>query len=683
MFNSPNQDPVIFDLDLWNSSGSSSPEVQITWKDPVSGTEQEANGVPVAAGQTVLLKFERTEDTIRFFVDNTQVAESGYSSGNETFMIRAVSEDGDSFLSYVDNVRVLRDTTSTIAGDINFEVRGSTGVNVLASSNLSTGTESASVDVDDGNDYYIVVTGDNSGNSYDLVWSLIRDDDYEENDNITFAYDLSSAEGVDLSSISGLGVQLDEDWYEIITPPGSVGVEVTLSGNTDLEVFDSSSPSVAVTPVTGSVDTIRFPTDPLGATYYLRVYGDDAGNAYDLRWESTTEDAYEPNNFVEDAYDLSSYEGVDLSSISGFGTQFDEDWYKIVTTPGSVGVEVTLTGNTDLEVFDSSSTSLAVAGVTVGTGTIRFPTDPLGATYYFQVTGDDTGESYDLMWSSSTVDAYELNNFVEDAKILFSYEGLYLDQIDGHATQFDDDWYAVVVSERSSFLIIRCQFTHADGDIDLELYQLVSSPIDERDSFSVDERKPKLLRRSTNSNNAELIFLPNPEPGIYFIRAYFGNTGNAYRLFWDDGVDDAASDADYIDDYLNENWVYAPSDNRALLDSPSANEDGDSFTNWEEYALGLDPSVQDYVVVGQSITEIAGKNYFQFEFLRRKEAVVLGYEFIVEESSNMAFNGSTAVLVGAEDVNSEIERVFYRGSLPMDEQSQCFFRLVVNEPISK
>jgi hypothetical protein len=63
--------------------------------------------------------------------------------------------------------------------------------------------------------------------------------------------------------------------------------------------------------------------------------------------------------------------------------------------------------------------------------------------------------------------------------------------------------------------------------------------------------------------------------------------------------------------------------------------------------------------------------------------VVLGYEFIVEESSNMAFNGSTAVLYQLKDVNSEIERVFYRGSLPMDEQSQCFFRLVVNEPIAK
>ena len=89
------------------------------------------------------------------------------------------------------------------------------------------------------------------------------------------------------------------------------------------------------------------------------------------------------------------------------------------------------------------------------------------------------------------------------------------------------------------------------------------------------------------------------------------------------------------------------------------------------------------MVVGQSITEIAGKNYFQFEFLRRKEAVVLGYEFIVEESSNMTFSGTTAVLVGTEDVDSEIERVFYRCSLPMDEQSQCFFKLVVNEPVAK
>ena len=109
MFNNPNEDPIRFDMDLWKSSGAS-PEVQITWKDPVSGLEQSATSAPVAAGQTVLLKFERTADTIRFFVNDAQIAESDYSRQNETFIIRAISEAGDSLMAYVDNVRVLRDT---------------------------------------------------------------------------------------------------------------------------------------------------------------------------------------------------------------------------------------------------------------------------------------------------------------------------------------------------------------------------------------------------------------------------------------------------------------------------------------------------------------------------------------------------------------------------------------------
>jgi hypothetical protein len=125
--------------------------VQVTWKDPVSGTEQEANGVPVAAGQTVLLKFERTEDTIRFFVDDIQVAESGYSSGNETFMIRAVSENGYSFLAYVDNVRVLRDTppvdpsVDTDGDGLSDSVETNTGVYVSPS---DTGTNPNNADTD-------------------------------------------------------------------------------------------------------------------------------------------------------------------------------------------------------------------------------------------------------------------------------------------------------------------------------------------------------------------------------------------------------------------------------------------------------------------------------------------------------------------------------------------------------
>ena len=101
------EDFIHFGLDLWKSSGAP-PAAVIEWKDP-SGLEQEVT-VPIAAGEPVLLKFERTEGTIRFFVDNVQVAESDYAGQNETFVIRAFTELEASFMAYVDNVRVLRDT---------------------------------------------------------------------------------------------------------------------------------------------------------------------------------------------------------------------------------------------------------------------------------------------------------------------------------------------------------------------------------------------------------------------------------------------------------------------------------------------------------------------------------------------------------------------------------------------
>jgi hypothetical protein len=156
-------------------------------------------------------------------------------------------------------------------------------------------------------------------------------------------------------------------------------------------------------------------------------------------------------------------------------------------------------------------------------------------------------------------------------------------------------------------------------------------------------------------------------------------------LKWDDGVADNSGDADIIDDYLNGDWSFVlPSElASALLASPLANTDGDDMPNWAEYALGLNASIPDYAVVGQSIVEIEGRDYFQFEFLRTKEAVARGFQFIVEETPNMVFDGSEAEFVGTESVDSDIERVFYRCSRSMDEQDQCFFRLSVEGPVAK
>ncbi|MGC6455518.1 MAG: hypothetical protein ACON46_03190 [Coraliomargaritaceae bacterium] len=62
-----------------------------------------------------------------------------------------------------------------------------------------------------------------------------------------------------------------------------------------------------------------------------------------------------------------------------------------------------------------------------------------------------------------------------------------------------------------------------------------------------------------------------------------------------------------------------------------------------------------------------------------KEAAVRGYEFIVEESTDMTFNGARAVYVRAESVDSEIERIIYRSTQPVANRDCCFFRLRVKE----
>lgn len=234
-------------------------------------------------------------------------------------------------------------------------------------------------------------------------------------------------------------------------------------------------------------------------------------------------------------------------------------------------------------------------------------------------------------------------------------------------------------------LNVQCDFKYVDGDIDLELYQFVTTPEEELDDPTTDERKPVLLTRATTQDDDELINYTVSAGGIYFIRVYYGDAGNVYNLLWDDGFVDAAGDSAYIEDYQYGGWTYLARERlaSALLASPDSNTDGDTMPNWAEYALGLDASQPDYAVVGQSITEIEGEEYFQFEYLRTKEAVARGFQFIVEESGNMVFDGLTAVFVGTEDVDSDIERVFYRCSGPMDEVSQCFFRLKVLEPVAK
>ena len=111
MFGGYEEQSIRFDLDLWYSGGT--PEVQVTWKNPNTGTDGEANHIAVSKGVAVKLAFIRDDENIEFFCNDVSVASSPYQNVGETFIVRTVNENGNAFTSYIDNVRVLRRANTT------------------------------------------------------------------------------------------------------------------------------------------------------------------------------------------------------------------------------------------------------------------------------------------------------------------------------------------------------------------------------------------------------------------------------------------------------------------------------------------------------------------------------------------------------------------------------------------
>lgn len=125
--------------------------------------------------------------------------------------------------------------------------------------------------------------------------SVAIDDNYEENDDFWSAYDLTSREQQWLSTIDGIGIQKDYDWYEIYILKDFQHLIVELqfthaSGDLTLYVLDSSDSSINIVTLSASVTDDEYVDYllPSSGTYYLVVWGDDLGNIYDLRWKTVS-----------------------------------------------------------------------------------------------------------------------------------------------------------------------------------------------------------------------------------------------------------------------------------------------------------------------------------------------------------------------------------------------------------
>lgn len=118
--------------------------------------------------------------------------------------------------------------------------------------------------------------------------NYIDDDFYEENDARASAYLFS--EGTWLNSISGYGIQSDQDWYRIYISPNFHRVLIDLrfthaQGNIDLALFNSSGGLVATVFSLTDNEYLDYIAPSTGGTYYILVSGSDAGNSYNLWWD--------------------------------------------------------------------------------------------------------------------------------------------------------------------------------------------------------------------------------------------------------------------------------------------------------------------------------------------------------------------------------------------------------------
>jgi hypothetical protein len=415
-------------------------------------------------------------------------------------------------------------------GNIDIELYDSGGT-LLAWSYSANDNEFIDYGISSGGTYYIRVYYGNTGNTYDLLWHDFTEDAYEENDTLETAWHPGyNWARTWLSDINGLGVQSDEDWYRIDVDSASERIYVDCQfkdarGDIDIELHDSDGLLLAWSYSANDNEFIDYGISS-GGTYYIRVYYGNTGNTYDLRWDDFTEDVYEENDTRGTAWHPGyNWERKSLSSIDGFGIQADDDWYRIDVDAASHGIQVYCQfthaeGDIDIGLYDSTGTLLASSERSTDNEFIDHAISG-GGTHYIKVYKGNAGNTYDLSWDDLSEDVYEENDTRETAwHPVYNWERTWLSDIGGLGIQNDDDWYRIEVDAASQRIQVDCRFTHADGDIDLELYD------------STGELVPTEGGGSVTDN--ELIDVAISGGGIYYIRVHFGNTGNSYDLWWDD-----------------------------------------------------------------------------------------------------------------------------------------------------
>jgi hypothetical protein len=118
MFNSggdSEESAIRFNFDLW-ADNSLAATLEFDAKEPTTGIEQGIDK-SISFDSSYRVSFIRGDSQISFYRDGELVGEFPYSDVGEYFIVRAMNQINQTFTTYLDNVRVLRRSTTTTQPD--------------------------------------------------------------------------------------------------------------------------------------------------------------------------------------------------------------------------------------------------------------------------------------------------------------------------------------------------------------------------------------------------------------------------------------------------------------------------------------------------------------------------------------------------------------------------------------
>ncbi|MBM4044919.1 MAG: hypothetical protein FJ279_07385, partial [Planctomycetes bacterium] len=414
--------------------------------------------------------------------------------------------------------------------------------------------------------YYVQVYGHGGATNPDYKLTIdapmrpvgIPEDWAEQNDAAGAAYNLRELEGpgyvfTGLTMDDSVNEPAKDDWFVFQTVgAGVTGDQVRIDfehalGDLDLALYDAAQSLLRQSAGVGDSETIGLSMLPAG-TYYVRVLGFGGATNPDykltidapVRSVGIPEDWAEQNDTLAGAYDLRELEGHGqlfdgLTMDDSANEPTKDDWFMFETVgEGVVGDQVRIDfaqalGDLDLELYDAGRNLIGESATADDSETISLFRMPAG-TYYVRVLGYEGAANPDYKLGIDAParpvaipeDWAEQNDAADAAYDLRELEGhgylftdLTMDDSANEPTR--EDWFMFqtvgegVVGDRVSI-----QFRHAQGDLDLALYNSART----------------ILRTSASVEDSEAVSLHRLAAGTYYVRVYGhgGDTNPDYKL---------------------------------------------------------------------------------------------------------------------------------------------------------